>query len=151
MNFCVALSLLKMEENKIFAMLCFIILRKVKTQLKRTQKDVCSVWGGAVTERTWQGGCDVPCWGFLLDDAPQLGRPVEVHNDQTKTLTDNNQRYLMQEIANTLKMSKSTKLLETMKTVSFICTEKKHTDFLANPIYKFKKHTRPNHVTFRNM
>ena len=29
---------------------------------------------------------------FLLDDAPELGRPVEVDSDQTET--ENNQRYI---------------------------------------------------------
>ena len=28
---------------------------------------------------------------FLLDDAPQLGRPVEVDSDQIETLIENNQ------------------------------------------------------------
>ena len=51
---------------------------------------------GAVTERvvykTW------------LDEAPQPGRPVD--SDQTETLIENNQCYIMQEIANILKISK---------------------------------------------
>ena len=44
---------------------------------------------------------------FLLDNAPRLGRPVEVDSNQTETLTENNQRYTMQEIANILKIPKS--------------------------------------------
>ena len=42
---------------------------------------------------------------FFLNDAPQLGRPVEV--DKTKTLIENNQQYTTWEIANILKISKS--------------------------------------------
>ena len=37
---------------------------------------------------------------FLLDDAPQSGRPVEVDGDQIETLNENNQCYTMREIAN---------------------------------------------------
>ena len=31
---------------------------------------------------------------FLLDDAPRLGRPVEVDSNQIKTLIENNQCYI---------------------------------------------------------
>ena len=44
---------------------------------------------------------------FSLDDAPRLGRPVEVDSDQIKTLIENNQCYTTQEIADILKISKS--------------------------------------------
>ena len=71
---------------------------------------------------------------FLLDNAPQSGRPVEVDSNQIKTLTENNQHYTMWEIANALKISKSLKLLVKMKNVAFILQEKKHTNSLANPI-----------------
>ena len=37
---------------------------------------------------------------FLLDDAPQSGRPVEVDGDQIETWNENNQCYTMREIAN---------------------------------------------------
>ena len=55
-----------------------------------------------------------------MDNAPQLGRPVEVDSDQIKTLIKNNQCYTTQEIANTLKISKSIELLVKTKKVSFI-------------------------------
>ena len=57
---------------------------------------------------------------FLLGDAPQSGRPVEVDNDQTETLIESNQRYTMREIADILKISKSIKLSVKMKNASFI-------------------------------
>ena len=57
---------------------------------------------------------------FLLDDAPHLGRPVEVGSDQIETLIENNQHYTMQEIVEILKISKSRKLLVKMKNVSLI-------------------------------
>ena len=56
---------------------------------------------------------------FSLDDAPQSSRPVEVDSDQIKTLTENNQRYAIQETANIFKISKSIKLLGKMKNVSY--------------------------------
>ena len=62
---------------------------------------------------------------FSLDDAPWSGRPVEIDNDQSKTLSENNQRYTTQEIADTLKISKSIKLLVKMKNV-FYFMEKNH-------------------------
>ena len=42
-----------------------------------------------------------------MDDAPQLGRFVEVGSDQTKTLIENDQYYTTQEITNILRISKS--------------------------------------------
>ena len=44
---------------------------------------------------------------FSLDDAPRSGRPVEVDGDQIKTLIENDQRYTTWEIADILKVSKS--------------------------------------------
>ena len=52
---------------------------------------------------------------FSLDDAPQLGRPFEVDSPQIKTLIENNQCHMTQEIANMLKISKSIQVLVRMK------------------------------------
>ena len=54
-NFCAAILILKMEEDmQHFGILCFIISRKVKMQLKCTKK-ICAVYGeGAVTDRMCQ-------------------------------------------------------------------------------------------------
>ena len=64
---------------------------------------------GAVTDRTCQKWFANFCAGdFSLDGAPWSGRPVEVDNDQIETLTEkNNQRYNTWEIADILKISKS--------------------------------------------
>ena len=70
---------------------------------------------------------------FSLDYAPQSGTQVEVDRDQMETLIENNQCFMMQERADLLKISKSIRLLVKMKNV-FYCMEKKHADFLANPI-----------------
>ena len=44
---------------------------------------------------------------FTQDDAPWSGRPVEVDSDQIETLIANNQCYTTREIADILKISKS--------------------------------------------
>jgi histone-lysine N-methyltransferase SETMAR len=44
---------------------------------------------------------------FYLDDAPRSGRPVEVDDDQIKTLIENNPRYTTRIIAEILKISQT--------------------------------------------
>ena len=44
---------------------------------------------------------------FLLDNVPWPSRPVEVDSNQIETLTENNQHYIIREIADILKISKS--------------------------------------------
>ena len=65
--------MLKMKENmNIFVVLCFIISRKVKRQLKCKRKKICAVSGeGAVTDRMCQRWF-AKFWvgDFSLDDAP---------------------------------------------------------------------------------
>ena len=91
---------------------------------------ICAVYGeGAVTDQMCQKWFVKFCAGdFLLDDAPQSGRPVEVDSNQTETLIENNQCYTTWEIADILKMSKSIKLFVKMKNMSFV-SWKKNTDF----------------------
>ena len=63
---------------------------------------------GAVTERTCQKWFAMFHSGdFSLDNAPQSGRPVEVDSNQIETLIENNQCYTTREIADILKISKS--------------------------------------------
>ena len=62
---------------------------------------------------------------FSLDNAPWLGRPAEVDRDQTETLNESNQYYTTWEIANILKISKSTKLLVKKKNVSYFMEKTK--------------------------
>ena len=68
-----------------------------------------------------------------MDDAPWLGRPVEVDSDQIETVIENSQHYKTQEIADILKIPKSIKLLVKMINVSYFMG-KKHVNFLTNPI-----------------
>ena len=83
--------------------------KKGKNATETQKKKICAVYGeGAVTDRTCQKWFEKFRAGdFLLDDAPRSGRPVEVDSDQIKTLTENNQCYTTREIANILKISKS--------------------------------------------
>ena len=61
-----------------------------------------------MTDETCQKWSAKFCAGdFSLDDAPRSGRPVEVDSDQIETLIENSQRYTTQEIADILKISKS--------------------------------------------
>ena len=63
---------------------------------------------GAVTVRRCQRWfAKFPARDFSLDDAPRSGRPVEVDSYQIETVTENNQRYTTREIADILKISKS--------------------------------------------
>ena len=82
-NFCVAILILRWKKiGNIFGILCFIISRKVKMQLKCTKK-ICAVCGeGAVTDRMCQKCFVKLCAGdFLLEHAPQSGRSVEIDSD----------------------------------------------------------------------
>ena len=44
---------------------------------------------------------------FSLNGAPWPGRPVEVDSDQIETLIEKNQHYIMQEIVDILKVTRS--------------------------------------------
>ena len=73
------------------------------------QKEICAVYGeGAVTDRTCQKWfVKFHAGDFSMDDAQQSGRPVEVDNNQIETIIENNQCYTTREIANILKIPKS--------------------------------------------
>ena len=113
MNFCVAISILKMEENKQHFWYIMLYYFKKGKNVPEMQQKICARYGeSTVTDRTCQKCFAKFCAGdFSLDDAPQLGRPVEVDSDQVETLIENNQRYTMQEIADILTISKSIKSL----------------------------------------
>ena len=59
------------------------------------QEKVSAVYGeGAVTDQMCQKWFAKICAKeFLLDDAPQLGRAIEVDSDQIETLIEKNQCY----------------------------------------------------------
>ena len=57
MNFCVAILILKMEENKQHFRHIMLYYFKKGKNTTETQKKVCAVYGeGAVTDQTYQNG-----------------------------------------------------------------------------------------------
>ena len=109
MIFCLLFYYLRWKQSNICGILCFITSRKVKTQLKYTQK-----WFVQCVNRRWCDWskvskvlCEVCAGGFSLDDALSSGRPVEAESNQIKTLIEKNQCYTMPEITDGLKISQS--------------------------------------------
>ena len=100
---------IEMEEKKQQFWHIMLYYFKKGENATETQKKICAVYGeGAVTDRTCQKWfVKFRAGDFSLDDAPQLGRPGEVDNDQIETLIENSQRYTTWEIADILKISKS--------------------------------------------
>ena len=98
-----------MEEKKQHFQHIMLYYFKKGKNATETQKKICAVYGeGAVTDRTCQKWfVKFRTGDFPLDDAPRSGRPVEVDSDQIKTLIENSQHYTTREIANILKISKS--------------------------------------------
>ena len=94
-------------KSNILGILCFIYYFKKGKNTTETQKKICVVYGkGAVTDWMCQKWFANFCAGnLLLDNAPWLGRPVEV--DQIKILVKNIQCYILQEMENIFKISKS--------------------------------------------
>ena len=69
----------------------------------------------AVTDQTCQKWfAKFRAGDFSPDDVPRLGRPLEVDSNQIETLIESNQRHTTQEVADILKISKSS--------VEIICT-----------------------------
>ena len=96
-NICIAILILNMKEmHDIFGILRSIISRKVKMQLKCRKKDLCSVWRRCSDQMCQRWFVKFHAKDFCLDNAPWLGRPVEVDRDQIKTLIENNQCYTTQ-------------------------------------------------------
>ena len=142
-NFCIAILILKMEENKWrFWHIMLYYFKKGKNTTETHKKHLCSLWRslgplyyeeGAVTDQMcqkWFARFHAGDWS--LDDAPRSGRQVEVDSDQIETLTENNQCYTMWEIADILKISKSIKLLVKMKNVCFILWQKMKQTFWSS-------------------
>ena len=90
MNFCIAILILKTEENtQHFWHIMLYYFKKGKVQLKH-KKNICMEYGeGAVTDQTWQKWfATFRAGDFLLDDGPRSDRPVEVDSDQIETLIE---------------------------------------------------------------
>ena len=100
-----------MEEKKQhFWHIMVYYFKKGKNTIKmKKKKDFCAIYGeGAVTDLMCQKWfAKFHAGDFLREDAPSLGRPVEVDSERIETLIENNQFYTTWEIANILKISKS--------------------------------------------
>ena len=97
-----------MEEKQHFRPIMLYYFKKGKNATE-TQKTICAVYGeGAVTDRTCQKWfAKFGAGDFSLDNAPRLGRPVEVDSDQIEILIETSEHYTTQKIANILKIPKS--------------------------------------------
>ena len=87
------------------------------------ENKICAVFGeDAVTDQMCQKWfVKFQAGDFSLNND---ARPVEVDSNQIETLTENNQCYTMQEIADILIISKLIMLLMKIKNVSFILWKK---------------------------
>ena len=108
-NFCVAILIPKVEEKKQHFRHIMLYYFKKGKNATETQKNVSAVYGEcAVTDGTCQKWfAKFRAGDFSLDDAPRSRRPVEVDSDQIETFIENNQHYTTREIADILKISKS--------------------------------------------
>ena len=69
---------------------------------------------------------------FFLDDAPWLGRPVEVDSNQIETLFENNQLYHVGDSRHTQNIQINNVIGENEKCLLFYGIN--YMDFLSNPI-----------------
>lgn len=97
---CLCSCFNKMEErSNIFYHILLYYFKKgkngTKTHRKRMRKGLCSAWRRCCdwVNASKSKVCKVSLWKFSLDDAPWLGRPVEVARDQIKSLIENSQHY----------------------------------------------------------
>ena len=139
-NFCVAILILKMEENKQhFYMLRFITSRKVKHDWSAKKRFVqvwrrCWEWPNVSKWRVQFCAADV-----TVDCAPLLHRPAEVDrvdSDQIKILTENNQRSTMREMYSNFWRTHNIQTKEGVgenKCISYFMG-KKCVDFWTNPV-----------------
>ena len=92
-EFLCSIFVLKMEvKSNVLSILCFIISRKIKTQLKCKKKKICAVHReGAMTDQSYQKwSVKFQAGAFSMDGAPQSGRSVEADVNQNEALTETN-------------------------------------------------------------
>ena len=100
LNFCVAILILKMEEDtQYFWCIMLYYFKKGKNKTETQKKDLYSLWRRCCD---WSNiskvAREVLCWRFLAGQCSTVdstGRPVEVDSDQIGTLIENNQHYTM--------------------------------------------------------
>ena len=86
MTFCVAILLLKIEENMQHFWHIMLHYFKKSKNATETQKKICAAYGeDAVIDRMCQKWFWKFCAGdFLLDNAVSSGRPIEVDGDKLR-------------------------------------------------------------------
>ena len=103
-NFCVVIFILKVEGKTRFHHFMIYYFKKGKNASEA--QDLRSMW-----RRCWSHmsdvACQCSCRRFLTGWCSMVVIPVEVDNSQIKTLVENNQCYTTWEIADILKISKS--------------------------------------------
>ena len=109
MNFCVAILILKIEENTPTFLAYYAYYFKKGKIATEMQEATYAVYGeGAMTDRMCQKWfVKFRAGDFSLHGAPWWGRPV----DQIETLIENNQHCATQVTTDILKISKSIQLL----------------------------------------
>ena len=105
-SFCVAILILKMEENmQYFQHIRLYYFKKGKNTTEMQKKDLCSVWRRCCDRsNVSKVACEVLCWRFLTGGCStvrQTGWGCQSSNGDI----ENNQCYTMREIANILKIS----------------------------------------------
>ena len=90
MNFCVAILILKVEEEKQHFWHIMLYYFKKDKNTMGTQKKIYAVYReGAVTDRMWQTGfVKFQAGDVSLDDAPRSGWPIEVDSSPIETLME---------------------------------------------------------------
>ena len=114
-----------MEENmQLFQHIMLYYFKKGKNTIKMHENYAMGGEGAVIDWMCQKWFTNFCAREFSLDNAPQLGRPVEVDSNQIETLIENNQHSTTQVIADILKISKPIKWLVEMKNVSFILWKK---------------------------
>ena len=125
MNFCVAILVLKMKENMQHFWHVMLYYFKKGKNTTDTQKEIYAVYReGAVAEWTCQRlsakfVLEISHWTMMFHSWVDQLKLIII-----KKLIENNKHYIMQEIANIFKISKSTKVLVKLESVLFIYGKK---------------------------
>ncbi|KAL1139196.1 hypothetical protein AAG570_009255 [Ranatra chinensis] len=95
-------------QNEHYRNLVLFYFKKGKKAAETCRK-ICAVYGeDAVTERVCQKWFSrFRSGNFSVQDAPRSGRPTEINSDEVKEMVDTNPRYTTRQIADILKISKS--------------------------------------------
>ena len=136
MDFCVAILILKMEENKQCFQCIMLYSFKKGNNATETQKKICAV--SEKVSNVSKVVCEVLCWRFLLGWCSTVRQTNWCWWRSNRDIADS-QHYTTWETADTRNISKSIKLLVKMKNVSFILWKKVNEHFGQTSIIISKK------------